>query len=322
MTKTNILRIVAAIAVCLAVTTFGAQAQLGKSLKKLGNDMKNEVKKEVKSTKEKATSTVLEAAGVEATDETQSSSSGASAQTSTAQNPERDARYKRIFDNIEKAKAATDYDEILNSYASVINGRKGNLIDKIFSCSDPEMTKVDAEMKVLEAKLWKMYNDLKSKNKTPKYEPFEFQGCGQVLAEKEFIEKEKEKGLGFWSSNDIQPMPTQTYTLSSDVVKKIEEIYPRAPFYRDVEKAGGKVVKYVYTSNEWKDISYRESEWPYRDRKYRAIGFSILVKMPDEDFYRLYDNNGTFQQYYDSAGKLTDQITVSGGGGYYTKRKM
>ena len=320
MTKTNILRKGVAIAIGLAVTTFGAQAQLGGMLKKAADSAKKEVTKAAEKKAEKVAESAVSKATEKATEKVTEVTE--SVVQSVVPNPERDAEYKKIFDAIESAKKETEYDKKLDSYCVALNVRRGNIGKKLFSCADSEMAKIDAEMKALEAKLWEIYNGLKAANKTPKYEPFEYIGCGQVLAEKEMIEKEKEKGLGFWSSPDIMPMPTQTYTLSSDVVKKIEEIYPRAPFYQDVEKAGGKVVKYIYTSNEWKDISYRENEWPYADRKYRVIVFSILVKMPDEDFYRLYDNNASFRQYYDSAGKLTDKITVSGGGGYYTRRQM
>jgi hypothetical protein len=50
MTNTNILRSVVAIAICLAVTTFGAQAQFGNALKKAAGAAKSEVKQTTPST--------------------------------------------------------------------------------------------------------------------------------------------------------------------------------------------------------------------------------------------------------------------------------
>ena len=348
MCKANILRNVIAIAICLAATTFSAQAQLGGAIRNATNAARQAANRSAGQAATNATNAASNAATEQATQAAEATTQPASqpatapasqpaaqpaaaqpapAQTAAAQqpapsqHPDKGAQYKRIFDAIESAKKETEYDNILNPYSGIINVRKGNIENKIFSCGDTEMAKVDAEMNALQAKLWEMYNALKAANKTPKYAPFEFIGCGQVLANQAAFEEAQASGLGLPSSHEIMPMP-QTYTLASDVVKKIEEIYPRSPFWEDVRKAGGKVEKLVYTSNEWKDISYKEREWPYRDRKYRAIAFSILVKMPNEDFYRLYDNNGTYSQHYDSAGKLTDQITVTGGGGSYTKRKM
>ncbi|MCL2511549.1 MAG: hypothetical protein FWF09_05820, partial [Bacteroidales bacterium] len=299
MIKSIFLRNVTAIAICLAATT-SAQAQIGGAIKNAANAAKKEVQQSANQAVQNTSTSVTDAVNNTATQATETvsqpaTSSGSASQASQPEaqpapvqpaavqqtaaasapaqqtdppstHPQKEANYKRCFDLLEKAKAATDYDGILNPYAGVMNGRKGFLQDKIFSCGDPEIAKLDAEMIALEKKLWEMYNELKAAGKTPKYEPFEFVGCQQVLTDRAAWEQANAAGLGFPVANDVKPMP-QTVTVAADVIKKIEELSPKKPFIARVEKAGGKVVRYVYTSNQWREGTYKDEVWPHPELK-------------------------------------------------------
>jgi len=319
MKRTIFLRNVIAIVICLVATT-SVQAQLGGALNRARNTVREATQNATSTVTEKATQAKETATQVASETATEATGS-VTATVAPSQHPEKDALYKRCFDLVEVAKNATDYDGKNNPYSGVKLGRDNGIEKKIFSCGDREMAKLDAEMIALEKKLWEMYNSLKAAGKTPQYEPVEFKGCGQVLDDRAAWEQAEASGLGFPIGNDIKSMP-QTYTIAADVVKKIEELCPRKPFVERVEKAGGKVVRYLYTSNTWREGTYKHEEWPHPELKLRAKTFAILVKMPNEDFYRLY-SDGEFYQYYDRGGNLRDnRASVNELGGNYSKIKM
>ena len=326
MTKTNILMKVVAIAICLAVTTFGAQAQLGGMLKKAADSAKKEVTKAaekkaeqaVENATSKATEMVTEKAtqAIEAVSQpaetaTQAATPATSQSTSVSESrsgsektSERGiAIYREISQNIEYAKKQTTYEQKKDFYDKArllvrLNLSTPSYTSGTIQCNDVEFPKVSGEIIAIETELWKMFNELKAANKTPQNPPSAYNVC-------EYFSKENADELAKFSNekNAPQPMP-KTYAIDNDVVKKIEENFPKTSLKQNaIDKTGAKFEKFVFFSNEWKDHALKELEWPNRNIKYRTLKFGVLVKRPNQDYYILY-NDCTIQIHSSPASKV------------------
>lgn len=112
----------------------------------------------------------------------------------TGEQSDKENAYAHIHANIEKARAATEYDKKHDAYtlALMLVGQKS--YEFIISCDDPELPEINKAMAELQSELWEMYNALKAAGNTPKYEPGKYATCEQAVAIKAKVVKERAEG--------------------------------------------------------------------------------------------------------------------------------
>jgi hypothetical protein len=219
---------------------------------------------------------------------------GANAQTPT-QSP-----YVQIKDLVKKTIAETEYDKKIQLYSMAVGVKGIALRQNKIACSDPEMPQIDADIIALEKEMNAMYNALVQANKTPQHKPVEYVPCEQDAAH--------------WAEHlKGEPMPA-TYQQSSDIQQKTAELLKSGGYQAYCESVGT-FVKIVFLTDEWEEIIGRENNWPYKIlTHFRQLSVGVIVKVADEEAYRLYYTY-KLTQNYNSNGGLTNTYVLTDNGG-------
>ncbi|MCL2511548.1 MAG: hypothetical protein FWF09_05815 [Bacteroidales bacterium] len=97
--------------------------------------------------------------------------------TAIAQQSSKEGAYRMLFANIEMANMVTNYADKLELYSLNLLGFGSLVFRKIITCADPEMPKLEAAMRSLEAHLLIMH---KTKD-APELTPASFNGCELMI---------------------------------------------------------------------------------------------------------------------------------------------